>query len=153
MVAGRVARHRRAVEALLKTSRIALTEALEKIVKGETHIKRTLEDSVVEESFPEFMQSQGFDSTWRRRNDFRDFMAENDSKFSKATSKRRHARPLIRIPFNSMAYPIGLMVLLGSDTGMGSIYELPWRFDRSDRRPVSSDFTPSHRWCDLCFIC
>lgn len=52
-----------------------LVGALKQIVQGET--------KVAGQTFPEFMEKQGFDHTWRPPEEFQQFLAANDEKFGK----------------------------------------------------------------------
>ena len=80
-----------------------LLTALDRIVTGKTEIEGL--------SFPAFMETQGFDHTWRRTDDFRDFLVENDEKFG-ALLTSEAMTSVNRDPFHSMAFPGGLVGLI-----------------------------------------
>jgi tripartite-type tricarboxylate transporter receptor subunit TctC len=52
-----------------------LVGVIERIVTGNIRVEN--------KSFPDFMAAEGFNNKWRRPNEFRDFLAENDEKFGK----------------------------------------------------------------------
>ena len=81
-----------------------LVAALEKIVTGRTQVDG--------QTFPDFMHKSGYDNTWRPPDDFRRFVAKNDEKFGKLLT-RDDMRSVNKDPFNPMAFPGALMVLLG----------------------------------------
>jgi tripartite-type tricarboxylate transporter receptor subunit TctC len=81
-----------------------LVTTLQKIVTGQTQ--------VAGKTFPEFMDSQGYDRTWRKADALRAFLAANDQQFAELLS----GTPLGAVSgdrFGPMVFPWILFVTLG----------------------------------------
>ncbi len=82
-----------------------LVTALERIVTGETQVNG--------ETFPEFMEKQEFDHTWRKTTDFAEFLATNDKQFGRILDREEFA-PVSSGPIGPMHFPGVLLVLLAA---------------------------------------
>ena len=79
-----------------------LVGALRRIVSGETRIQG--------KTFPEFMQSEGFNNRWRPPEDFRDFLQVNDAKFGRLLTSPAFAQ-IGSGRVGPLLYPAGLAVI------------------------------------------
>lgn len=98
--------------------RQVLVGALRRIVSGETRVatsdnRTDTSDTPPEgESFPEFMEKQEFDHTWRATDDFAAFLEENDEKFG-TILQRPEFQTVNSGPIGPMVFPYALFALLG----------------------------------------
>jgi tripartite-type tricarboxylate transporter receptor subunit TctC len=91
-----------------------LEAAIEKVVTGQTRIAS--QEDADGTTFPEFMQAQKFDHTYRRADEFRTFLAETDRKLGELLTSEAMAS-VNRDRFHPMAFPaaiMGLMVVVGA---------------------------------------
>jgi len=93
-----------------------LSNALQRIVTGQTTI--TVGGAAVngqavrkQQTFPEFMATQGFDNTYRPAAEFQDFLAVNDEKFGELLTSDA-MQSVNQDPYNAMAFPSALIVLI-----------------------------------------
>lgn len=99
-----------------------LTKTAQRIVTGETSVTIASNDehgnrSDRTQTFPEFMNEQGFDNTWRKPADFVDFMRETDQKFG-TLLQSPSMKSVNEERFNPLMFPYFLMGLVGV-TGIG----------------------------------
>ena len=80
-----------------------LVAALERIVAGQTQVNGT--------TFPQFMENQEYDHTWRKTDDFRAFMADVDRKFGQILG-RDEFRPVSAGPIGPGLFPAVIATLL-----------------------------------------
>ena len=83
----------------------ALVGAVERVVKGETDVGG--------KTFPESMQVEGFNSSWRSPDQFRQFLAESDAKFGKLLTDEA-MRSVNEDRYNPMAFPGIVLVFLAT---------------------------------------
>lgn len=81
-----------------------LEHALHRIVTGKTRLPVVIGQKRSVMTFPQFMAAQGFDSTWRSRDEFRRFMEETDVKLGKLLTSDA-MRSVNTDRFNPMAFP------------------------------------------------
>jgi tripartite-type tricarboxylate transporter receptor subunit TctC len=86
-----------------------LVAALTRIVKGETKVNG--------ESFPEFMDAQGFDRTWRSADDFATFLDDNDQELGKILTsdafKSVKGGPIGPMLFPTVMFGVFVISLIG----------------------------------------
>ena len=82
-----------------------LVAAIERVVQGKTNVGG--------KTFPESMQIEGFNSSWRRPNEFRQFLAESDTKFGELLTDDA-MRSVNEDRYNPMAFPGIVLVLLAT---------------------------------------
>ena len=88
-----------------------LLQAIERIVTGKTQLRLGTEPHEEVVTFPEFMQQQGFDSTWRRPAPFREFLSETDEKLGRLLTSDA-MRSVNTDRFSPMAFPRLLLIWL-----------------------------------------
>lgn len=98
-----------------------LRHAIGRIVRGQTKLELVIGTERSTTTFPEFMASQGFDSTWRTKEDFRQFMKETDAKLGHLLTSDA-MRSVNTDRFDPMAFPRLLLIALGL-TAIGIIEE------------------------------
>ncbi|MCO6459012.1 MAG: tripartite tricarboxylate transporter TctB family protein [Pirellulaceae bacterium] len=90
-----------------------LERALRRVVTGQTKVMQVLGDGQNHpQTFPEFLQAQGFDSTWRERAEFTEFLAAQDDKFGRLLTSDA-MRSVGRDPFPAWAFPAVVSAVLG----------------------------------------
>jgi hypothetical protein len=91
-----------------------LVAALERVVTGQTSLRigGTAGHGAHEQTFPEFMQQEGFDHTWRGPEEFRSFLDETDARFG-ALLTSPALQSVNRDRYDRMTFPNLVLVLLG----------------------------------------
>lgn len=90
-----------------------LTGALRSIVTGQTKVVQVgTGGKSTEQTFPQFMRQQGFDNTWRPREEFAAFLREQDEKFGQLLTSEG-MRSVGRDPFPAWAFPAATGSLAG----------------------------------------
>ncbi len=98
-----------------------LVAALHRIVTGQTRIVvgqegKSGQRKNKEQTFPAFMQTQGFDNTWRPPGEFAEFMEKTDQKFGKLLNSPA-MKSVNQEPFNPMIFPYSLFGMLAVAMG------------------------------------
>jgi tripartite-type tricarboxylate transporter receptor subunit TctC len=126
-----------------------LVDSLEKTVTGQTELAG--------QTYPEFMQQETFDNTWRGPAEFREFLAETDTKFGRLLTSDA-MRSVNRDPFPPMAFP-NLIMILGGLSLVGLAIQRIVRGATAPADVVSTDDSsdgtvwPSRRgWSNLAVI-
>jgi putative tricarboxylic transport membrane protein len=120
-----------------------LTGAIRSIVEGETKVVQVgARGKSLEQTFPQFMQQQGFDNTWRPREEFATFLAEQDEKFGRLLSGEG-MQSVGRDPFPAWAFPTVTATLAG--LLIAGLLAQRWVLGRASKEEDSSLGPPPRR--------